>query len=200
MTPLSALRMQHQAALFLPPEITGSHVGPRKCHTSGRVLPMAFRAWVAAQRHLGFEMDPRELTAEEAETLTRVTTWWKANRGWMHQGRLHRLDSLDEAVVAEMMVSDAKDRFVLFAGQAVTSARSSARPIRLTGLKRDVRYRLRLVNPEEFRPNLNRDFKPPYLTDDGLILSGAALMQAGIHLPIAVPATMWVVDGERLES
>ena len=194
------LRMQHHAALFLPPEITGSHVGPRKCHTSGRVLPMAFRAWVAAQRHMGFEMDPRELTAEEAETLKRVTTWWKANRGWMHQGRMHLLDSLDEAVIAEMMVSAAKDRFVLFAGQAAASARSSVRPIRLTGLKPDARYRLCLVNPEEFRRNLNRDFKPPYLSDGGLVLSGTALMQAGIHLPIATPATMWAVDGESLES
>jgi alpha-galactosidase len=54
--------MQHEAARWLPPEIAGSHVGPRICHTSGRVLSMSFRAWVAAQRHMGFEMDPRELT------------------------------------------------------------------------------------------------------------------------------------------
>ncbi|MCG8511218.1 MAG: alpha-galactosidase, partial [Rhodospirillales bacterium] len=48
---LVRLGMQHNAVLFLPPEITGSHVGPRVCHTSGRTLPMSFRAWVAAQRH-----------------------------------------------------------------------------------------------------------------------------------------------------
>jgi len=61
---LERLRIQHDAALFLPSAITGSHVGPRHCHTSGRVLPMAFRAWVAAQRHMGFAMDRRELTEE----------------------------------------------------------------------------------------------------------------------------------------
>ncbi|HET7413656.1 MAG TPA: alpha-galactosidase, partial [Pararhizobium sp.] len=37
-------KMQHQAMLFLPPEIVGSHVGPRHCHTSGRILPISFRA------------------------------------------------------------------------------------------------------------------------------------------------------------
>ena len=74
------LRIQHDAALFLPMAVTGSHVGPRHCHTSGRVLDISFRAWVAAQRHMGFEMDPRELTDQEAAALTEVTTWWKANR------------------------------------------------------------------------------------------------------------------------
>lgn len=49
---LERLRIQHDAALFLPLAVTGSHVGPRHCHTSGRVLPMSLRAWVAAQRHM----------------------------------------------------------------------------------------------------------------------------------------------------
>ncbi|MGJ8611613.1 MAG: alpha-galactosidase, partial [Octadecabacter sp.] len=35
---LERLHIQHNAALFLPLSITGSHVGPRKCHTSGRIL------------------------------------------------------------------------------------------------------------------------------------------------------------------
>ncbi len=197
---LERLRMQSEAALFLPPEIIGSHVGPRVCHTSGRVLPMAFRAWTAATRHMGFEMDPRELTEEEAGTLARITAWWKANRDWTFAGRLHRLDSLDDAVIAEMTVSVGKERFVLFVGQTAASARSSTRPVRLTGLNPDARYRLRLINQEDIRPNLSRDFKPPYLSDGGPVLSGAALIGAGIHLPPALPAIMWVVEGEMLNS
>ena len=55
---LERLRMQHDAALFLPAAVTGSHVGPRQCHSSGRVLPMSFRARVAAQRHLGLRDGP----------------------------------------------------------------------------------------------------------------------------------------------
>ena len=35
---LERLLMQHNAAIFLPSVVTGSHVGPRKCHTSGREL------------------------------------------------------------------------------------------------------------------------------------------------------------------
>ena len=70
---LERLRMQHDAALFLPASVTGSHVGPRHCHTSGRVLEISLRAWVAAQRHMGFEMDPRELT--EAELIAERREW-----------------------------------------------------------------------------------------------------------------------------
>ena len=40
-------KIQRGASYFLPPEITGSHIGPRICHTSGRNLPMGYRAAVA---------------------------------------------------------------------------------------------------------------------------------------------------------
>ena len=51
---LVRFRMQNNASIWLPSEVVGSHVGPRKCHTSGRVLNMSLRAWVAASRHMGF--------------------------------------------------------------------------------------------------------------------------------------------------
>ena len=126
---LERLRIQHDAARFLPASFTGSHVGPRKCHTSGRVLPTAFRGWVAAQRHMGFEMDPRALTDDETATLTRITTWWKDNRDWMMAADIHLLDSIDPAITAEMQIARDGARFVLFAGQSQPSAQSLPRPI-----------------------------------------------------------------------
>ena len=77
------LTMQHDAAIFLPMAVTGSHVGPRTCHTSGRTIDIRFRAWVAAQRHMGFELDPRELKREEKRVLGKVIRWWKENRDWI---------------------------------------------------------------------------------------------------------------------
>jgi alpha-galactosidase len=192
---LERLRMQADAALFLPACITGSHVGPRTSHTSGRVLPTAFRAWVAAQRHMGFEMDLRELTEAEAAVLTRVTTWWKANRDWMMAGTIHRLDSADPAVTAEVQVARDGSRFVMFAGQAETSVQTLPRPLRLTGLDPAARYRVALKNPEDAAKQSRGSNA---LKSAALELSGAALMQQGLMLPVAWPATMWVVEGERL--
>lgn len=192
---LERLRMQHDAALFLPSAITGSHVGPRKSHTSGRILPMSFRAWVAAQRHMGFEMDLRELTDDEAAILTRITAWYKANRDWMMAGTIHRLTSPDPAVIAEQQIAQDGQRFVLFAGQAQASGQILPRPLRLTGLDPQARYRVTLINPSD-KPPQSRG--PNALKSGPLTLTGRALMGQGLLLPVAWPATMWVVEGERL--
>ncbi|GAA3871724.1 alpha-galactosidase [Celeribacter arenosi] len=191
---LERLKIQHNAALFLPQCVTGSHVGPRVCHTSGRILDIRFRAWVAAQRHMGFEMDPRELTDEEADVLRRVTRWWKDNRDWMRQADILRLDAADPAVLAEQHVNE--DRFVVFAGKADTSSQISPRPLRLSGLVADAMYRVDLANKDEVtRKALSRGHSA--LKTQAIEVSGQYLMAHGITLPWSFPETMWVIEGTR---
>ena len=192
---LERLRIQHDAALFLPMVVTGSHVGPRRCHTSGRTLDIRTRAWVAAQRHMGFEMDPRELTQDEARVLKDVTAWWKANREWMARGDILRLDAPDPAVVAEQQVAADGSRFVVFAGHAATSTQIAPRPLRLTALDPDARYRVSLANRAD-ASNLSRG--QVALKDAPLTVSGAWLMRHGLVLPWSFPETMWVVEGRRM--
>ncbi|PJI85150.1 alpha-galactosidase [Yoonia maricola] len=192
---LERLRIQHDAALFLPLSVTGSHVGPRHCHTSGRTLDMSFRAWVAAQRHMGFEMDPRELDETEAATLKEVTSWWKHNRDWMQTADILRLDSADPAVIAEQQLARDKDRFVVFAGKAATSAQIVPRPLRLTGLEQAATYRIDLINRASLH-HLSRGITA--LKEDALELSGNYLMHHGVTLPWSFPERMWVLEGTRL--
>ncbi len=191
---LERLRMQHNSALFLPACVTGSHVGPRKCHTSGRILDIRFRAWVAAQRHLGFEMDPRELTREEARVLKQTTTWWKANRDWMMKADILRLDSPDPAVIAEQQLAQDGGKFVAFVGKAETSSQIAPRPIRLTRLEPDTIYRIELINRGD-AVDLSRG--SPLLKTGTLEASGNYLMHNGIALPWSFPETMWVIEGTR---
>ena len=155
---------------------------------------MPTRAWIAAQRHLGFEMDLRELTQSEERTLSEVTTWWKANRNWMTSGTIHRLDSDDPAIIAEMQISAKGSRFVLFAGQETTSAQILPRPLRLTGLDPEARYRVHLVNRAD-APRQSRG--PNALKSQDLTLTGQTLMTRGMLLPVAWPGSVWVVEGDR---
>ncbi|MEO0860412.1 MAG: alpha-galactosidase [Pseudomonadota bacterium] len=192
---LERLRIQHDSALFLPLAVTGSHVGPRRCHTSGRMFDISFRAWVAAQRHMGFEMDPRELDERESAVLREVTSWWKHNRHWMTLADIHRLDSPDPAVLAEQQQHRDGDRFVVFAGKARTSTQIAPRPIRLTQLTPDATYRIELIN-RNTAPALSRGF--PILKESPIEVSGAWLMSHGLTLPWNFPETMWVVEGQRL--
>ncbi|WP_136443934.1 alpha-galactosidase [Pacificoceanicola onchidii] len=194
---IERLRIQHDAALLLPSAVTGSHVGPRQCHTSGRIIPMEFRAWVAAQRHMGFEMDPRELTDEEAETLTRITTWWKDNRHWTMRADIHRLDSHDPAITAELQLSEDKQRFVVFAGQSETSNQILPRPLRLTALEPEARYEVTLLNADEVRHPARGNTA---LQSGPLTLTGATLMTLGLRLPWRFPQTMWVLEGRKLDA
>lgn len=191
---LERLRIQHNASLFLPMSVTGSHVGPRTCHTSGRVIDIRFRAWVAAQRHMGFEMDPRELSKEERNALGGVTQWWKANRDWMTHADILRLDSADPAVLAEQQIARTGERFVVFAGKAETSRQISPRPLRLTGLDPQATYHVDLVNRAEISTRSRGD---QALREAPLELSGAYLMSHGLTLPWSFPETMWVVEGHR---
>ncbi|WP_319567062.1 alpha-galactosidase [Cohaesibacter marisflavi] len=192
---IERLRIQHEAALFIPPAVTGSHVGPRKCHSSGRILPMSFRAWVAAERHMGFEMDPRELTDEEFTILQRVTNWWKATRDWRMKGYVLPLESDDDSVISELQMANDGTRFVLFAGRFATPRHTLPLAQRLAGLDPDALYRVRLINPED-RPPQSRGHTA--LVDGALVLSGTALMTHGLNLPLSWPATMWVVEGEKI--
>ncbi|WP_424933314.1 alpha-galactosidase [Amaricoccus macauensis] len=192
---LERLRIQHNAAIFLPLSVTGSHVGPRQCHTSGRILDIRFRAWVAAQRHMGFEMDPRELTEDEVHVLCEVTQWWKDNRAWMERADILRLESPDSAVIAEEQIARDGTRFVVFAGKADTSAQIAPRPLRLTRLDPDALYRVDLRNRGD-APALSRG--TPALKDGALDLSGRYLMHHGLTLPWSFPETMWVIEGHRL--
>jgi alpha-galactosidase len=153
------------------------------------------RAWVAAARHMGFEMDPRELTEEEAAVLREVTAWWKANRDWTSRADILRLDSADPAVIAEEQLAQDGTRFVVFAGKADSSAQILPRPLRLTQLDPAARYRITLRN-RAGAIGLSRG--TPALKAADLVLTGQYLMSQGINLPWSFPLTMWVIEGERL--
>ncbi|MGB1008880.1 MAG: GH36 C-terminal domain-containing protein, partial [Thiolinea sp.] len=97
---------------------------------------------------------------------------------------------------AEMTLAKNQQKLVVFAAQMTTSDRNNRRRLRLTGLKPETYYRLKLRNPEDMAGNMTRYWASPLVSPYGMILSGSALMKQGISLPIAFPATMWVIEGE----
>ncbi|WP_085909943.1 alpha-galactosidase [Kiloniella majae] len=192
---LERLRIQHNAALFLPSVVTGSHVGPRNCHTSGRNINIVMRAWVAAQRHMGFEMDPRELTDQEANVLSRITQWWKDNRLWLTKADILRLDSSDPSVIAEEQLAEDGARFIVFAGKADSSQQILPRPLKLTRLDPSAIYQIKIINQED---TIELSRGTPVLKSKPLELSGQALMSHGLNLPWSFPLSMWVIEGKRI--
>lgn len=192
--------MQNAALQFLPPEIVGSHVGPRHCHTSGRTLSMSFRAAVAASAHMGFEMDMRELTEGEQTELRHWTHFYKVNRALLHSGRQYRLDTPTPETIAHMTVSTDKKQFILFSGSLESYRDETVHALRLAGLDPEMRYHLTLVNSEQMADRATRHFTSPLVSDKGLTLSGSALCQAGVVLPFCFPQTMWVISANAISQ
>jgi alpha-galactosidase len=192
---LERLRIQHEAILWLPLSVTGSHVGSKVCHTSGRELSMSFRAWVAAQRHMGFEMDPRELPSEDKALLKSVTKWWKENRQWMMDASILRLPCTDKSIIAEIQINTDADHFVVFAGQNSTSEFSSPVPLALAGLDSKSMYNISLFNKKEIK-SLGKSEEG--LLTNKFILSGQFLMTKGLQLPKAFPVNMMVIEGDKV--
>jgi alpha-galactosidase len=85
---VSRIAMQRGFLSFLPPEVMGSHIASSPAHATGRRHSLAFRAAMAMTGHLGVEMDPRELTADERVELSEWIAFHKQWRGLLHQGRV----------------------------------------------------------------------------------------------------------------
>ncbi|MEM7197386.1 MAG: alpha-galactosidase, partial [Pseudomonadota bacterium] len=188
-------QMQQNAAIFMPGCMTGSHVGPRICHTTARSFPMAFRVWVAATRHMGFEMDLRELDAHETDVLRATTAWWKEGRAWRMQANILMIDIMDDACIGELHMHPSGGKFVVFIGLLDTPSTTNIPPIALPGLDVNAAYELTMITKDNVPKHSSGDnaFKHGKLK-----ASGFALSHHGVQIPLMHPASMMVFEGVRL--
>ena len=189
---LDRLLIQRGASFFIPPEIMGSHVGPRDCHITGRRISIEMRIAVALFGSFGMEMDPRELTVEDRAALSAATDFYKANRKLLHTGRVYRYD-LDGSSIDFGVVAEDKSKAIFSYNSVVESRRTMPKRFRFKGLIPEAKYRFNKVWPLEL------DEYTPSLLDkiEGKIFSGEVLMQFGMQLPITFPQTSLIFKLSR---
>ena len=90
-TPWSASRSSW-TQLLVPPELVGSHVGPPKAHTTGRVHGLAFRVATALFGHFGIEWDIASASEPEQAALAEAIAFYKRMRPLLHSGQVVRAD------------------------------------------------------------------------------------------------------------
>ncbi len=105
-----------------------------------------------------------------------------------------RLDTADQAILAEQQLAADGAQFVVFVGLVDTSQQIVPRPLRLTALDAHSNYQINLLNKYELVGNSRGTTA---LKQQSLILSGAYLMSYGITLPWQFPNAMWVVEGTK---
>ena len=163
------------AAYFLPLAVLGNHVGPKKCHITGRRFDMHFRAGTAVFGHMGMELDLAKESEADHEILRRAIALHKQHRELIHGGDYHRLETPDYLSGIAVVSADAKEAL---AQLAVLDQHPTTHPPRLNlaGLDPEVRYRVSLLWPEFVAGDLGR-------------FAGSALMGYGLQLPQTRPDT-----------
>jgi alpha-galactosidase len=181
--------IQRGASFFLPPEILGCHVGPARCHVTGRRLSMEMRAATALMGHMGVELNLLTARQPGLDVLKMAIALHKRHRALLHDGDLHRLDTAPHLVASGVVAKDQSE--ALYSVAYVTSDHKVL-PGRLSfaGLDPTRRYRLQLIWPTSWQavkgPSAIETLK---LADDGAVFSGTALMNGGLQLPYANPET-----------
>ena len=156
---------------------------------------MAFRARVAMFGHLGVEMDPRKLNANDRETLAAHIVLYKQFRGLLHSGRLLRWRSDDGADAAICVSNTAHEALALVCRTGVAD-RAEAALIRFPGLDQDASYRITLPDPWPEVAKRRMHDAQGWLS--GRTFSAQVLQETGLSLPLADPQTAWLIHLARI--
>ena len=182
--------IQRGASYFLPLEVIGAHVGPHHCHVTGRTICMAMRAGTALMGHMGMELNLlAEQDADFAE-LKAAIVLYKQHRVLLHSGALQRLDTPDYIVAMGVVAPDKAE--ALYSVALVTGhARTLPDRVYFTGLDPAYAYQLKLVWPVSSPSRSSLSIIDALdLCGAGALVSGDALMKAGLQLPLTFPETV----------
>ena len=181
--------IQRGASHFFPLEVMGAHVGPAACHITGRRLSMQLRVATALFGHMGLELNLLEEDPSDLEVLKAGIDLYKTHRTLLHSGDLQRLETPEYAAAIGVVSKDRCE--ALFSWCQLTGHRETL-PGRLcfVGLDPARTYRLQIVWPDPVRavsrPSVIEALD---LTGGGAMISGEALMTAGLQIPLMYPET-----------
>ena len=186
---LDRQHIQRGASFFLPPEVLGCHVGPARCHVTGRRLSMEMRAATAFMGHMGVELNLMNARQSDLDVLKSAIALHKRHRALLHDGDLHRLDTSPKLVASGVV---AKDQTEAIYSVAYVASDHKVLPGRLSfaGLDPARHYRLQLIWPTNWQAEKGPSaIETLDLGGVGAIFSGSALMNGGFQLPYANPET-----------
>lgn len=183
---LDRLKIQKGFSYFFPAEVMGSHIGPKKCHITGRTFDMDFRVSVAFFGHMGVEANLFELDETEKQQLKYAIKLHKAHRQLIHTGDLIRLETVQTAISFAIIATERTEALFCYT-QIDTDSNSMPGRLYFLGLDLQSCYQLNLLWP------LNTDDLNCIQTTtilekiDGKTFSGEVLVNHGLQLPILNP-------------
>lgn len=184
---LDRLGIQRGFSMFFPSEVMGSHVGPNVCHLTDRQISMDTRVGVSMFGHMGVEANLFELDDNQIKALKAGIELHKEHRGLIHGGTLVRLDT--DTVEHSFGIVASDKREAIFSYTQIDSLQNSVGGrLLFVGLDKDRIYSICVIWPEQ-----PQSYSKSILDlINGSQISGEALMNAGVQLPIMKPANLLV--------
>jgi alpha-galactosidase len=178
--------IQRGASYFLPLDVMGAHVGPSKCHQTGRKLSMAMRCGTALMGHMGMELNLLTEPEVDLAELQAAVALYKQHRALLHSGDHYRLDTPAYLNASGVV---APDKLGALYSVAFISGHAMTIPDRIffAGLDTARKYRLRLIWPQRWKSHSTPPVDRAIDFSKDAVFSGEALMALGMQLPLTYP-------------
>jgi len=183
--------IQRWTSLVIPPELLGTHIGPRRGHQTGRTLDLSFRATTALFGHAGIEWDITETTADERAILKKWADFYKNNRDLLHTGQTVRVDYPESHAYLYGTVATDRSRALFVYAQLTPTVAVHPAPMKMRGLNPDATYRVTAQYPAG-EPSFMLHHKPTWM--DGIVMTGRELEVIGVATPILAPEQALIIE------
>lgn len=184
---LERQQIQRGMSYFFPPEVIGSHIGAKHCHSTRRTHDINFRGLTALFGHMGIELDPVKESEEEKQGFVKYIKLHKQLRSLLHTGKTLRLNTDDDAHLAHGVIALDQNQALIMIAQLAMPTNSLSSTVRIPGLKKDKQYSIILLDkPDNLHDIVNRQ---PLWTEKTLVASGEWRAKAGIAVPVMDPET-----------
>lgn len=183
---LDRQRIQRGASLFFPLSVLGAHVGPRRCHITGRTLSMGLRTTTALFGHMGVEANLLDMTNQDRTQLAAGIQLYKKHRALIDEGDLYRLDR-PTAENSIAVVAQDKHHALLSHVELDTNPNTQVTPLRLAGLNPSMHYHVNLVWPPRIASAAAQNAWSSKMYNELPPISGDLLMKVGIQPPLLHP-------------
>ncbi len=192
------VRIQRGYSRFFPPELMGAHVSNAPGHQTGRRHTLSWRAAVAFFGHMGMEMDPRHLAADEAAELAQWFALHKRLRPLLHGGATLTFDAMDHRH-AHGVINEDKSHAVVGLYQIQSQSRKGAAPFRVPGLDPKAHYRISMPQPW---------LKPTRMWSEGQLsllggkvaVPGELLAAIGLIIPELRPESALILEFHKVQE
>ena len=160
---IERLKIQEGTSMVYPLSTIGAHVSDCPNHTVGRSTPFETRGYVAIAGTFGYELDVTKISKEDRNMIPKQVELYHKYNDLVRRGDYYRLENYSENHLYDAweVVSKEKDEVLVTYIQVLGRPNYHSRRIKLKGLDSNKMYENK---------------------ETGEILSGSALMNAGINL------------------